>query len=68
MHLGYRRVMLPVMMHEELVEERRRLGRDAFDGRVTADALGVQLWMDGESLVIRDDIAEHRVDLRDIPI
>lgn len=40
----------------------------ARDGVVAADALGLELGMDGESLVIRDGAAEHRVDLRDVPI
>ncbi len=40
----------------------------ARDGVVRADALGLELQIDGEQLVIRDGAEEHRVDLRDIPL
>ena len=38
----------------------------ARDGVVRADALGLELRIDGEYLVIRDGADEHRVDLRDV--
>ena len=40
----------------------------ARDGVVRADALGLELHIDGEHLVIRDGADEHRVDLRNVPI
>lgn len=41
---------------------------ESVEGHTLAHALGVELWIDGDSLVICDGEDESRVDLRDVPI